>query len=94
MPSNTITRSLTRLSALVTRTNLRIVEVEGVSSSATSLWDGSARVPVIYGLVHDADPPEEVLKFLRFLATPVAHAIMQQHGARPIDVAGTDTIIQ
>lgn len=75
---------------LVVGTGLKVVGVDGVSSSEADLWNSGTHVPLVYGLVHRANPPEEALKFLRFLATPEAHAIIHQHGARPIDVLAAE----
>lgn len=72
-------------------TGLKVVEVEGVSSAESNLWNSGTQLPLIYGLVHRADPPEEVLKFLRFLATPEAQKVMHQHGARPVDVLAVES---
>ena len=71
---------------LVQETDLKVVEVEGVSAAKANLWNSGTQVPLIYGLVHRNDPPSDVMKFLRWLATPEAHKIMHQHGARPVDV--------
>lgn len=75
---------------LVMGTGLKVVEVEGVSSADSNLWNSGTRLPLIYGLVHRANPPEEVLKFLRFLATPEAQKVMHRHGARPVDVLAVE----
>ena len=75
---------------LVTGTGLKVVEVEGVSSAESNLWNSGTHLPLIYGLVHRANPPEEVLKFLRFLATPEAQKVMHRHGARPVDVLAVE----
>ncbi len=71
---------------LVQGTDLKVIEVEGVSSAGSDLWNSGTNLPLVYGLVHRSEPPEEVWKFLRFLATPEAHKIMHRHGARPVDV--------
>ncbi|HSS63706.1 MAG TPA: substrate-binding domain-containing protein [Gammaproteobacteria bacterium] len=75
---------------LVKGSGLKVVEVEGVSSAESNLWNSGTQVPLVYGLVHRTDPPEEVLKFLRFLATPEAHKVMHKHGARPVDVLAVE----
>jgi len=76
---------------LVKGSGLKVVEVEGISSAETNLWNSGTHLPLVYGLVHRADPPEDVLKFLRFLATPEAHKIMHRHGARPVDVLAVES---
>ncbi len=63
--------------------SLNIVEVEGLSPSPDDLEAGDNRVLIKYGLVHRNDPDENVMSFLRYLATPKAGAIMARHGCRP-----------
>ncbi len=75
---------------LVQETGLKVVEVEGLSSAGSNLWNAGTQVPLVYGLVHRSNPPGEVLKFLQFLATPEAHKIMHKHGARPVDVLAVE----
>ncbi len=75
---------------LVQETDLKVIEIEGVSAAKANLWNSGTQVPLIYGLVHRNDPPADVMKFLRWLATPEAHKIMHQHGARPVDVLAVE----